>query len=70
MKIFSFFENNGMLKIIAAVILIILSVFMHNIWPESDVPLIPFFMGAAYIILAMTIFIIAGIINTLKDFKK
>ena len=68
MKIFSFFEKKGILKIIVAVILIILSTFLNKWMPESNIALIPFFVGAGYIILVMIIFIVAGIINTIKDF--
>lgn len=72
MKIFEFlknwFEHNGLIKLLAAFAILILSVVMGRKFQNAE----EFFgwiaiISGGYVILTILIFTIAGIVNSIKD---
>jgi len=62
------FEHNGLIKILAAFLILILAVVIGRKFPETQT--VCGWIGVisgAYLLLTFIVFFIAGIVNTVKD---
>ena len=64
------FEKYGLLKILVAFIILAISAFIYNHNPNAGWIIIPAIISIGYIGITMALFLIAGIVNTINDFKK
>ena len=67
-KFLNFFETNGLLKILASIVLLALITILFNN-TEWEVLRYVIWIPASYLITAFILFFGAAIINTFKDFK-
>ena len=69
----NWFQKNGLIKILAAFVLLIISVSIVRNANSSptiiDIFTIVGLTAAGYLVLTILIFTIAGIVNTIKDLK-
>ena len=64
------FEKNGLLKLLAGFIILIASVVLLRHYPNSRFFEITGFISLIWVVIFVITFLIAGIVNTIKDFKK
>lgn len=62
-----FFEKNGLIKILASFIILIVSVLFLRAYPHSKFFEITAYIGLGYMLLSFGLFLGAGIINSIKD---
>jgi len=67
----NWFEKNGLIKVLAAFVLLIISTLIVRNTPESSFLSRSFsiigVVSACYLVLTVLVFTIAGIINSIKD---
>ena len=64
------FEKNGLLKLLAAFVILIISIILIHHFPNVKLFEITGYVSLGWIVLTGIIFMIAGIINSIKDFIK
>lgn len=62
-----FFEKNGLIKILAAFIIMIVSVLFLRSYPHSNFFAVTAYIGLGYLVTSFLLFLGAGIINSIKD---
>jgi hypothetical protein len=65
-----FFEKNGIIKILVAFVILVISILFIRSYPHSTFFKITGYIGLGYLVLSVAIFIGAGLINTIKDIFK
>ena len=65
----NWFEKNGLLKIICSVVLLVLITWLFN---ATDWKFLKYviWIPAGYLIITFLLFLAAGIINTINDYRK
>jgi len=67
--ILNFFQKNGIFKIIVSFLLLALFVNLYN-RTHSNIFNYLAIIPIAYLVITFLLFLVTGIINTIKDFKK
>jgi predicted negative regulator of RcsB-dependent stress response len=70
-KILEFFKNwfskNGIIKILVAFLVLMLCILFYRQFPQAEWLNIVGYVSLGYIVLTIAIFLIVGIVNSIKD---